>query len=228
HAVFVDLDVERRAVEHDPPAGAGRRRHRLDVGQEQRGQRAARAQVMRRPLRQELDPEPRERPQRFADRLAVLGQRVDVPRAVVDRPALDQPVPLEGVEPLHEQLRGDPDQLPAEVGEALRTERQLAQHEERPAIADDVERARHPAVLLVAPQHPSLTVPFMNRTVPFMNSSASPRHTYSERAVLLVAGTAVFAVFLDTTILFVAFSSIGESFPDATTSTLSWILNAYT
>jgi EmrB/QacA subfamily drug resistance transporter len=61
-----------------------------------------------------------------------------------------------------------------------------------------------------------------------MNSSASPRRTYSERAVLLVAGTAVFAVFLDTTILFVAFSSIGASVPDATTSTLSWILNAYT
>jgi EmrB/QacA subfamily drug resistance transporter len=68
----------------------------------------------------------------------------------------------------------------------------------------------------------------MNSMVPFMNSSAPQGRTYSERAVLLVAGTAVFAVFLDTTILFVAFSSIGASFPDASTSDLSWVLNAYT
>ena len=51
---------------------------------------------------------------------------------------------------------------------------------------------------------------------------------HGERAVLAVTGLAVFAVFLDTTILFVAFSSIGESFPDTSTSTLSWVLNAYT
>lgn len=49
-----------------------------------------------------------------------------------------------------------------------------------------------------------------------------------ERAVLTVTGLAVFAVFLDTTILFVAFSSIGESFPDIATTQLSWVLNAYT
>jgi EmrB/QacA subfamily drug resistance transporter len=61
-----------------------------------------------------------------------------------------------------------------------------------------------------------------------MNSTASPRAAHGERAVLAVTGLAVFAVFLDTTILFVAFSSIGRSFPGTGTSALSWVLNAYT
>jgi EmrB/QacA subfamily drug resistance transporter len=39
---------------------------------------------------------------------------------------------------------------------------------------------------------------------------------------------AVFAVFLDTTILFVAFPSITADFADVSPSTLSWVLNAYT
>lgn len=39
---------------------------------------------------------------------------------------------------------------------------------------------------------------------------------------------AVFAVFLDTTILYVAFPSISRSFATATPATLSWVLNAYT
>jgi EmrB/QacA subfamily drug resistance transporter len=46
--------------------------------------------------------------------------------------------------------------------------------------------------------------------------------------VLASTSLAVFAVFLDTTILFVAFSAIGASFPSVDTATLSWVLNAYT
>jgi len=46
--------------------------------------------------------------------------------------------------------------------------------------------------------------------------------------VLATTSTAVFAVFLDTTILFVAFPSIGADFPDVSASSLSWVLNAYT
>jgi EmrB/QacA subfamily drug resistance transporter len=61
-----------------------------------------------------------------------------------------------------------------------------------------------------------------------MNSIASTGAAHGERVVLAVTGLAVFAVFLDTTILFVAFSSIGESFPGTSTSALSWVLNAYT
>lgn len=46
--------------------------------------------------------------------------------------------------------------------------------------------------------------------------------------VLASTSLAVFAVFLDTTILFVAFPSISEAFADVRPSTLSWVLNAYT
>ena len=46
--------------------------------------------------------------------------------------------------------------------------------------------------------------------------------------VLISTSLAIFAVFLDTTILFVAFSAIGRSFPIVSASSLSWVLNAYT
>jgi EmrB/QacA subfamily drug resistance transporter len=43
-----------------------------------------------------------------------------------------------------------------------------------------------------------------------------------------VTSLAVFAVSLDTTVLFVAFPAIRESFRDASAAQLSWVLNAYT
>ena len=46
--------------------------------------------------------------------------------------------------------------------------------------------------------------------------------------VLTSTGLAVFAVFLDTTIGFVAFPAISKTFDAAGPSTLSWVLNAYT
>jgi EmrB/QacA subfamily drug resistance transporter len=52
--------------------------------------------------------------------------------------------------------------------------------------------------------------------------------TRDERRTLLVSSLAVFAVFLDTTILFVAFPDITRSFPDVAATNLSWILNGYT
>lgn len=45
---------------------------------------------------------------------------------------------------------------------------------------------------------------------------------------LAIASLAVFAVFLDTSVLFVAFPSITASFPDVAPAQLSWILNGYT
>ena len=47
-------------------------------------------------------------------------------------------------------------------------------------------------------------------------------------ATLAVSSLAVFAVFLDTSVLFVAFPSITASFPDVAPAELSWILNGYT
>lgn len=46
--------------------------------------------------------------------------------------------------------------------------------------------------------------------------------------VLACTSLAVFAVFLDTTILFVAFPDLTATFPSISTSDLSWVLNAYT
>jgi EmrB/QacA subfamily drug resistance transporter len=46
--------------------------------------------------------------------------------------------------------------------------------------------------------------------------------------VFWIASAAVFLVSVDATILFVAFSAIQRSFPDATGAHLSWVLNAYT
>ena len=47
-------------------------------------------------------------------------------------------------------------------------------------------------------------------------------------SVLVSTGLAMFAVFLDTTILFVAFPAIRADFETVSASSLSWVLNAYT
>jgi EmrB/QacA subfamily drug resistance transporter len=47
-------------------------------------------------------------------------------------------------------------------------------------------------------------------------------------ATLAISSLAVFAVFLDTSVLFVAFPSITASFPEVAPAELSWILNGYT
>ncbi len=61
-------------------------------------------------------------------------------------------------------------------------------------------------------------------------SSAHPPDPASDHArrTLLIASVAAFAVFLDTTALFVAFPDITTSFPDVAPSQLSWVLNGYT
>ena len=48
------------------------------------------------------------------------------------------------------------------------------------------------------------------------------------RRTLALAGMAVLATFLDTTVLFVAFPDIVRSFPGTGPASLSWVLNAYT
>ena len=64
-----------------------------------------------------------------------------------------------------------------------------------------------------------------------MELSTTASATTTERNPWVVLGStslAVFAVFLDTTILFVAFPSISAEFSSASPSSLSWVLNAYT
>jgi len=55
--------------------------------------------------------------------------------------------------------------------------------------------------------------------------AAEERHA---RRTLVLAGLSVLAIFLDTTVLFVAFPDIVASFPDTSPASLSWVLNAYT
>lgn len=57
--------------------------------------------------------------------------------------------------------------------------------------------------------------------------TARVRGRVSARTVLLVASFGAFLAFLDATIVNVAFPNMRESFPEATISSLSWILNAY-
>ena len=63
-----------------------------------------------------------------------------------------------------------------------------------------------------------------------MNAAMSEQVVRERSPWIVLASTslAVFAVFLDTTILFVAFPSIRTQFASTAPSSLSWILNAYT
>jgi MFS family permease len=55
-----------------------------------------------------------------------------------------------------------------------------------------------------------------------------PEAPPAARSTLIIASLATLATFLDTTILFVAFPSIGRTFADTSAAELSWVLNAYT
>lgn len=57
---------------------------------------------------------------------------------------------------------------------------------------------------------------------PLSAPAAIPKRT------VFISSLAVFAVFLDTTVLFVAFPDITASFPDVAPQQLSWVLNGYT
>lgn len=60
------------------------------------------------------------------------------------------------------------------------------------------------------------------------SASTNARPAHNPWIVLTSTSFAVFTVFLDTTILFVAFPSISRSFPSVAPSTMSWVLNGYT
>ena len=60
-------------------------------------------------------------------------------------------------------------------------------------------------------------------------SAALPREEIAPGAwrVMAITATAVFVVFLDATVVNIAFPAISRSFPDASLAGLSWVLNAY-
>jgi EmrB/QacA subfamily drug resistance transporter len=61
-----------------------------------------------------------------------------------------------------------------------------------------------------------------------MHDSGATARAPGPRSTLAVSSLAVFAVFLDTTVLFVAFPDITASFPTVAPQQLSWVLNGYT
>jgi hypothetical protein len=81
----------------------------------------------------------------------VLGELVDLPgdgRGQLS--SGDDALALEGAEPFGEELAADPWQAIDQVGEAARPRAQLPDDQERPSIADHVERPSQGAVLLVS------------------------------------------------------------------------------
>ena len=62
-----------------------------------------------------------------------------------------------------------------------------------------------------------------------MSSNTEAGHTKANgNATLAIASLAAMATYLDSSVLFVAFPDITNSFSNATTATLSWVLTAYT
>ena len=62
-----------------------------------------------------------------------------------------------------------------------------------------------------------------------MSSNTEASHIKANgNATLAIASLAAMATYLDSSVLFVAFPDITNSFSNATTATLSWVLNAYT
>jgi len=61
-----------------------------------------------------------------------------------------------------------------------------------------------------------------------MNDAGVTPRVPGLRSTLAVSSLAVFAVFLDTTVLFVAFPDITASFPSVAPQQLSWVINGYT
>ena len=87
-------------------------------------------------------------------RPAALGQLVDQPRRGRRQlPALHQPRRVEVAQPLREEVRPHAGQPVAEIGVALRTEQQLADDQQRPALPEQVQRTGHRTELAVGPPH---------------------------------------------------------------------------
>jgi EmrB/QacA subfamily drug resistance transporter len=60
-----------------------------------------------------------------------------------------------------------------------------------------------------------------------MSASVPTPSAQGSRRVLVIASLAAFVVFLDTTIVNIAFPALKRAFPGEPTSTISWVLNAY-
>jgi len=86
--------------------------------------------------------------ERIADARPLLGESVE--HRAVGMQAAHDAIGFEASQPLGQQIAGDAWQSVAQFMEPRRTAEQLAEDEDRPAVAHEVERCRHRAHLLVA------------------------------------------------------------------------------
>ena len=89
---------------------------------------------------------------RFVEALSPWGQRVPI---VVS--PMDHAVALKAPEAFGQQIRGDPRQPPDQFVVPTGSVQQLPDDQQRPALADDVQRSSEPAVLTIRRMEPTLT-----------------------------------------------------------------------
>ena len=99
----------------------------------------------------------REDVEHLTETLPVLGELVDPGRSGrIELPATDDSAVLERLQPRSEDVRAAAVESRMEIGVAeLVVLEELADDEQRPALAHEVEGVRHRAVLRVALRHPA-------------------------------------------------------------------------
>ena len=124
-----------------------------------------------------------------------------------------------------------------DVGEAPPAEQHFAHHQQRPALAEDLERARDRAVLIgegtVGHEHSlghalakcKLLLYCAPGTCKTQPAGSSPMERRWQ--VLTVVSVAVFMVSLDLFIVNIAFPDIERAFHGSSIASVSWVLNAY-
>jgi hypothetical protein len=90
---------------------------------------------------------------------ASYREAVFVPMAAIRRELLDDSAPLQRVEPLGQEVPGDPRDAAMDIGESPAAHHQLAQDERSPTLGEDLGTKRYGAELSVARHAPKVQVP---------------------------------------------------------------------
>ena len=228
---------ERRFLVADPERHRPRRRHRREREVERMHQPARLERLERRRPHQpgaEAGELVQHRPELPARRCQLVDGRRGRRRQL---PLLDEAGRLELLEPRGQDVRADPGQLVDEVGVPLRPVHQLAHDEQRPALADEAERARdrgstgRSACSLLHILHYETCETQVDPVTSQASTPepqgqlmvASPRLKWFGLALL---GAVQFMVVLDIAIVNVALPSIQTDL-DFSQANLQWVISAY-
>ena len=154
--------------------------------------------------------------------------------------AVDEPGVLQLAQPVGQQVGGDAGQLGAQVTVAAGAADELAQDQQRPSLAEDVQAEGDGAVLLVTPlgwhgnnsttqtSIKSYHLKILSEKFTVMSmSTRTPVFKDHPIAALAVICLSVFVVSVDATIVNVALPTLSREL-DADTAQLQWIVDAYT